>query len=67
MSEILHNYVDIPALPQPLQELHWKRQELNRTLGEKALALNIASKEYNEAIVDILKINELIYREEGLR
>jgi hypothetical protein len=66
MSEILHNYVDIPALPSALAELHWKRQELNRTLGEKALALNIASKEYNEAIVDILKINELIYREEGL-
>lgn len=66
MAEILHDYVNIPSLQPDLQELHWKRQELNRNLGVKALALNIASQEYNEAIVEILKINELIYREEGL-
>lgn len=65
MTEILHGYVDIPALPQPLQEMFWKRQELGRRIGEAAMRLCAANQEYNELIAQLIQMNDEIRREEG--
>lgn len=61
-----HHYVDIPAQPQPLQEMLWQRQELGRKLGEVAIRLNEATNEYNEVIAQIIQMNDLIRREEDM-
>lgn len=62
-----HQYIDIPAQPQPLQEMLWQRQELGRKLGEVAIRLNDASREYNEVINQIIQMNNLIRIEEDMQ
>ena len=65
-NPMLHEYVDIPAQPQPLQEMYWQRQELGRKLGAAAIRLNEATQEYNGVILQIIQMNELIRREEEM-
>lgn len=59
-----HEYVDIPAQPQPLQEMFWERQRLAARIGEAALALTAANREYNALIVEMIQLNERINQEE---
>ncbi|WP_437773538.1 hypothetical protein [Arthrobacter sp. KNU40] len=61
-----HHYVDIPAQPQPLQEMLWQRQELGRKLGEVAIRLNDATSAHNEVIAQIIQMNDLIRIEEDM-
>lgn len=63
---MLHEYVDIPAQPQPLQEMYWQRQELGRKLGAAAIRLNEANQEYNAVILQIIQMNEVIRIAENL-
>lgn len=60
-------YIDIPAQPQPLQEMLWQRQELGRKLGAAAVKLAEANKEYNEVICQIIQMNNLIRIEEDMQ
>jgi len=63
---MLHEgYIDIPALPEPLQEMFWQRQELVRRIGEAATVLCAATKDYNELIAQLIQMNDEIRREEG--
>ncbi len=59
-----HEYIDIPAQPQPLQEILWKRQELARRIGEAATRVCSATKEYNELIAQLIRVNDEIREEE---
>lgn len=66
LKPMLHEYVDIPAQPQPLQEMYWQRQELGRKLGAAAIRLNEANQEYNAVILQIIQMNEVIRIAENL-
>jgi hypothetical protein len=65
MEKMKHDYVDIPALPQPLQELHWERQAIALKIGEAALRVTLAYTEYNDLISQHIQMNELIRIAEG--
>lgn len=52
-----HGYIDIPAQPEPLQELLWRRQALANKLGAVALYVVEANKEYNSIIAEIIQLN----------
>ena len=59
-----HEYIDIPATPQPLQEMYWRRQAMGEKLGEIASRLCLANEEYNKASQDMILLNAEIQEEE---
>lgn len=59
-----HEYIDIPAQPEPLQEMLWRRQTLSKKLAEQSIELCRANEAYNNTILEMITLNGEILKEE---